>query len=316
MLRNDERWVVFMEFNFHWSPAYAPPDLFDVKAMGGALEEVVNATDSLIYVDPRNKDEAVTLDSVTYYPPSRPEYLVLLFSYSNVRGADPGFKNLKTRKNRVEKKQLDEAVAASAHLVISLKQKARKGDHYYPALLEDVGGIGKTKIQAALTAMVRGRRNFTFVDEDGRNRAATIHTELLGLDDETVKADASGGRMSYFVAIKENKNPPLFDEGLGIRQTRQEVRLKPAKDAVPTTLKDMLTKLAAAAKRKGYDRVRVHYVRQDGKNRSLTFGTHREDAEDFLIKRVEKIKLKSTVGQTHDEPNEELVKAMVGHLRG
>lgn len=315
VLRNDERWVVFMESGFRWVPAQAPA-MLDMKTLGTLLENVVKTSHAVQHLDPKNKDEAVSLDSVTFYPKSRPEFLVLLFSYTNVRGADPGFKNLKTRKNRTEAKKADEAVAASAHLVISLNQKSRKKHSYYPALIEDITGLGKTKMQQAITMMIATQKTFSFKDEDGKTRAANVKFEMTGLDDEQVSEDASAGRLSYFVAIKERKNHPLFDDTLTARITREEVKLKPAKDEIGGSFIETLASIGKVAKRKGYDKVQVHYVRKDGKNRSITFGTHREDAEDFLIKRIDKIELKNTVvAQTHDAPCDELVKAMAGLLR-
>lgn len=315
MLRNDERWVVFMESGFRWVPHEAP-DMLDLKTLGQVLETVVGTNDADQFPDPRNKDELVSLDSVTYYPPSNPEALVLLFSYSNVKGADPGFKNLATKKKRTEPKKKNEAVAASAHLVIMLKQRTRKKHSYYPALIEDVSGLGKTKMQQAITSIINAKKRFSFKDENGNVKAAHPRFEMLGLDDEQVTEDADGGTMSYFVAIRELRKPTTFDDDLGIKVTREEVKLKPAERvAGDRSVKAWLTKLAKAARAKDYDKVRVHYERKDGKNRSITFGTHREDAEDFLIKRIDKIPLKTAVGQTHDEPCEELVKAMVAHLR-
>lgn len=315
MLRNDERWVVFMESGFHWVPREAP-DMLDMKQLGALLEKVVGTKDADQCPDPENPGETVTLDSVTYYPPSKPEALVLLFSYCNVKGADPGFKNLKTRKKRTEAKKEDEANAASAHLVILMKQKTRKKHSYYPALIEDVDSLGKTKMQRAITSMIGVKQRFSFKDEEGSVKQAHARFEMLGLDDEQVTKDASGGTFSYFVAIRELPGRPSFDDDLNIKKTREEVRLKPKDKVVGSaSIREWLKKLAKSAEAQEFDRVRVHYARKDGKNRSITFGTHREDAEDFLIKRIEKIPLKTPVAQTHAEPCEELIKAMFGLLK-
>lgn len=314
VLRNDERWVVFMESSIRWVPAEAP-DMLDIRQLGALLAKIVGTSAASQYIDPKNQDEVVTLDSATWYPPKKPEALVLLFSYSHAKGADPGFKNLKTRRNRIERKKQDEANAASAHLVVSLTQKSRKKHHYYPAVIEDVEGLGKTKMQRAINQMIDAARKFSFKDEDGNTKAAHARFEMFGLDDEQVTNDVEGGTLSYFVAIRELRNTPSFDDELDVRMTREEVKLKPKEKVVGSSLKAWLNKLAKAAESRNYDRVRVHYSRKDGKNRSITFGTHREDAEDFLIKRVEKISLKTVVGQTHDAPCDELVKSMAACLK-
>jgi hypothetical protein len=303
-----------MEAALRWSPSQSP-DMLDIEGLGKILGSVVGTPEATRYLDPKNKDEAVSLDAVTLYPPSKPEFLVLLFSYSNIKGADPGFKNMKTRKNRTSHKQQDEAVAASAHLMISLKQKVRNKYSYYPALLEDVTSLGKTKMQKAITEMIDARKKFSFKDEDGNARAARVRFEMVGLDDEQVAEDASSGRLSYFVAIKERRDRPRFDDSLAVNVTREEVKLKPKDDGVGGDLKARFAAIARVAKEKGYDKVQVHYVRKDGKGRSITFGTHREDAEDFLIKRIDKIELKTIVCQTHDTTCAELVKSMASLLR-
>lgn len=313
MLRNDERWVVFMESGVRWVPQRAPNTLTALE-LGAILEEVVDTPEADQRVDDKNADEMVSLDSVSYYPSDDPEVLVLLFSYSNIKGADPGFKNLKTRAKRTESAKSNEAVAASAHLVIRLEEQFRNKYSYYPALIEDVGGIGKTKMQRAITQMIGARRTFGFKDEHGTH-AANARFVMAGLDDEQVEDDVSGGRLSYFVAIRERRDNPSFDDDLKVKVTREEVKLKAAKDAeIGSNVKEWFGKLAKSAKEKNFDKVQVHYVRKDGKNRSITFGTHREDAEDFLIKRIEKIPLETVVAQIHDEPCEELVMAMADRL--
>jgi hypothetical protein len=304
-----------MESSCHWIPNGAP-DMLDMDELGKLLQGVVGTPVADFHPDPMNTGEVVSLDNVSFYPPSKPEALVLLFSYCDVKGADPGFKNLKTRAKRTEHKKQNEAVAASAHLVIWLKQKTRNKYSYYPALIEDVESLGKTKMQNAITAMVGASKNFSFKDEDGTPKAAHLRFQMFGLDDEQVTEDVSGGTLSYFVAIRERKDAPIFDDELGVKVTREEVKLKTKEKIFGTKgIKIWLKKLAKSAEEKNFDRVRVHYERKDGKNRSITFGTHREDAEDFLIKRIDKISLTTIVGQTHDKPCAELVEKMVALLK-
>lgn len=171
-------------------------------------------------------------------------------------------------------------------------------------------------MQQAITLMIDSRKRFSFKDENGDVRAAKVRLEMFGLDDEQVTEDAAGGKLSYFVAIRERSDKPLFDDALKVKVTREEVKLKTDEKIVADKdVKSWLGKLAKAAKKKDYDKVQVHYVRKDGKNRSITFGTHREDAEDFLIKRIDKIPLKTSVAQVHNHPCAELVKEMAARLK-
>lgn len=315
MLRNDERWVVYMEASFRWSHHEAPDSLLNLDGLRKILLSAVNTEVAIQALEEDDDNEAIVLDSVSTHPKTKPKFLVLLFSYVNRKGADPGFKDIKTRKSRVETKKGDEGVAASAHLLVSLRGKKKGNKIYYPALIEDVTGLGKTKMQQAVTKIIRRKKNFSFSDGDGGKRSALPTFEMSGLDDEQVTEDASKGRLGYFVLIKERRDKPLFDESVDAVVTREEIKLKPSDTAVKG-LKAKLVKLAKAASGRGYDKVRVQYVREDGKNRSITFGTHREDSEDFLIKRIEKIKLsKTTVSQIYTKPCDELVGAMADLLK-
>ncbi|MDY4296845.1 MULTISPECIES: hypothetical protein [unclassified Xanthomonas] len=315
VLRNDERWVIHMEAGVRFVPSKAP-NVMPISELRQILEETIAAGNVTFHPDPANKDEVVTLDFVHMYPvPAYPTHMVLLFTYTNKSGADPGFRNLDTGSSRTAPKKKGEGNATSAHLVISLKDKHRKGHSYWPAILEDVGGLGKTKMQAALNHFIASRRNFSFKDEEGNVVAASARFYLDGLDDQKLEKDMEKGRISYFVAIKEKKDKPSFDELTGLRVASQITKLKPSKE-FDGPVKGWLNKIAEACRGQGYDKVRVHYVRQDGKNRSLTFGTHREDAEDFLIKQVDRIVLQNIdLAQTHPAPCVDLIKAMTALMK-
>ncbi len=124
-----------------------------------------------------------------------------------------------------------------------------------------------------------------------------------------------GGKLQYFVAIRDSKEEPRFDDA-PLVVSRETVKLKPVGEGVVDDVKGLFGKVAAAAKRQGYDRVRVHYSRKDGKGRSLTFGTHREDAEDFLIRRVEKLTVATKeLTQIYAAPCMSLIEKMAGLLK-
>ncbi|WP_372165451.1 hypothetical protein [Xanthomonas euvesicatoria] len=328
MLRNDERWVIFMEANVDFVPGKAP-NVMKVDEFATLVMRVPGTSLAEHKADPLKGDELITLDRAVLYPADNPKALVLLFSFTNAAGADPGFRNMDTKANRVEPKKPREANAFAAHLVILLKDKVFGGKYYWPALLEDVPSVGKSRIQLAVTNMLNGLAIFQYKDESGSERKIEPRFKLMGLENETVAKDISGGKLSYFVAIKDVAGKPSFDPISGLQVTSQQTKLKPARDRskkgaiakLPAesgrsqTVKDYLRNIAAAGKEHGYDRMRVHYTREDGKNRSFTFGTAREDSEDFLIKKVDRIKnLKTKLGQTHPQISDELVQEMIKRL--
>lgn len=314
MLRNDERWVVFMEAFVSFVPKKSP-NVLTVDELRNALHGVVGTASAVHIFDQKKADEAVTLDFADYEIIDGKKYLVLLFSYTNKNGADPGFRHMATGANRTEGKKPGEAVAASAHLVISTVEKNFGGKTFWPALIEDVAGIGKTKMQAAVTAMIASALRFQFKNEDQKVQAANARFQLQGLDEESVQKDLKGGKLQYFVAIRDLKGEVRYDDA-PLAASRETVRLKPVGDGLVDDIKGLFGKVAAAVKKRGYDRVRVHYSRKDGKGRSLTFGTHREDAEDFLIRRVEKITVESKdLTQIYAVPCKSLIRKMAGLLK-
>lgn len=315
MLRNDERWVIFMEAGVDFIPKKAP-NVFSIDELKNVLSAVVGTPNAVHVFDQKKADEAVTLDFADYLMVGREQYLLLLFSYTNKNGADPGFRHMTTGVNRTEQKKTGEAVAASAHLLISTKPKIAGGKSFWPALIEDVAGIGKTKMQAAVTAMIAASLRFSFQDEEGKVIAAHAKFFLKGLDEEDVVKDVQGGKLSYFVAIREKVAEPQFDEAAPVVVSREEVKLKPVGDGLLDDVKKLFSSVAKASKKHGYDKVRVHYARKDGKGRTLTFGTHREDAEDFLIRKVEKILVPTKdLTQAHSSPCQALVSEMARLLK-
>lgn len=314
MLRNDERWVIYMDAGVRFVPSRAP-NAMTLNELHDVLKTVVGTKDALHHPDQNKKDEAITLDHAEMMTLNGLKSLVLIFSYTNQNGADPGFREMVAGKNRTEPKKKNEAVAASAHLVISTVPHGRSGSLPWAALIEDVTGVGKTKIQSAVSAMIRSRLRFTWQDEDGKVQAADARFVLDGRDCDDVTEEIEKGTLAYFVAIKESEVAPEFDAEGYFVTSKEEVRLKPTwKDGI--SVKDLMKKVAKIGARHGFEKVRVQYQRSDGKGRSLTYGTHREDAEDFLIKRVEKIELPGqNLAQNHVAPCIPLLTEMFGKLK-
>lgn len=314
MLRSDERWVIHMEAKVEWVPHIAP-NVMEIDELANLLTGVPGSAIASQRVDALSGDEYVTLDAVQWWPANKPVALVLLFSCTNKLGADPGFRNVVNGTNRTEAKKQDEGLSSSAHLVI--RKNAIEGEHgrYWPALLEDVPNIGKTKIQAALTTILGLRGVFTFND-NGTEETASPRFKLHSQEGEDLIKDIGAGQLSYFVAIRERKPSVKFDEIPGLEPVEQTQKFKFGKDFQPDGgMKDFLKKICGASKSAGYKKIRVQYRRPDGKNRSLTLGTHREDAEDFLIKKIEQIDMSaSPLPQMHTTVSSPLVTEMIKKL--
>lgn len=315
MLRSDERWIIHMEAQVSWVPHIAPLTM-TIAELEQILAPIPGTSAASQRVNALSGDEYVTLDSVKYWPTDKsPKALILLLSCTNKLGADPGFRNVVNGANRTEAKKADEGLSSSAHLVIGLNEVAGSHGSYWPALLEDVPNIGKTKIQHALTTMIGLRAKFSF-DNNGTKESASARFQLHSQEGEDLINDIGSGELKYFVATRERKPSIKFDGISGLEPQEQTQKFKIEKNFKPDDgIKSFLTKIIKASRSAGYGKVRLQYVRQDGKNRSLTLGTHREDSEDFLIKKVEKIDVSgSPLPQMHKDISSTLVKEMIKRL--
>ncbi|MEA9886946.1 hypothetical protein VDG05_22010 [Xanthomonas campestris pv. raphani] len=316
VLRSDERWMIHMEAQVAWVP-HTAPNKMAIKDLGTLLQAIPGTPVASQKVDPLNGDEFVTLDAVEYFPPTKPVALVLLLSCTNKAGADPGFRNVVNGANRTEAKKLDEGISSSAHLVIKLKEVTNADGNYWPAALEDVPNIGKTKIQAALTTMIGIRGKFTY-NKGGTEEPASARFVLHSQEAEDLVADiGNAGQISYFVATREKKPSKKFDSIEGLEPVAQTQKFRIQKNFKPEGgLKKYLSSFFGASKSAGYKKVKVTYRRNIGGTRSVTLGTHREDAEDFLIKRTDHLDMSSNpLPQMHTTISPALVQEMLKKLK-
>jgi hypothetical protein len=303
-----------MEAQVSWVP-HTAPNTMSITELGDALASILGTPVASQRVDAANGDEYVTLDAVQYWPPNKPVALVLLFSCTNKAGADPGFRNVINGANRTEAKKTNEGISSSAHLVIRLKEVSEADESYWPAVLEDVPSIGKTKIQSAVTSMIGTVRKYTY-DNNGTKEPASPRFQLHSQEGEDLVKDIGEGQISYLVATRERKPSKKFDEIPGLEPQEQTQKFKLEKGFKPDGgMKKFLLELCGASKSAGYKKIRVNYRRKDGKNRSITLGTHREDADDFLIKKVERIDMTTCpLPQMHTVISKELVAEIVKKL--
>lgn len=315
MLRSDERWIIHMEAKVAWVPHIAP-NAMSIEDLGKLLSPIPGTAVASQRVDSSNGDEYVTLDAVEFWPAKKPEVLVLLLSCTNKAGADPGFRNVINGANRTEAKKTNEGISSSAHLVLRMKEEADGDGPYWPAALEDVPNIGKTKIQAALTTMLNHRGGFSF-NNGGTVEPAHPRFKLHSQEAEDLVTDiGASGNISYFVATREGKPSKKFDGIDGLEPVAQTQRFKVAKGFKPDGgLHTYLSRFFGASKSAGYKKVKVIYRRDNGGTKTVTIGTHREDAEDFLVKRTDRIDMSSNpLPQMHTTISPALVKEMVKKL--
>ncbi|EAA1522482.1 hypothetical protein ACK86U_003163 [Salmonella enterica] len=141
------------------------------------------------------------------------EYLKLLFQYINKDASDPAFSNIKTGATRIEKKQNDEGMGYSAHLLI---KKTPSDPHFpdsYEAVLEEVPGITRALLAQALTAFLR-ENNFSFIRKDGKKELKCRPIfEIDFLAATTLEQSLSTGYLCGLIATRRFKDSSLDDDG-------------------------------------------------------------------------------------------------------
>lgn len=313
MLKAKKRWVIYMRANLRPIPADGPLDI----PMGQALRRLAGLLQAGRLIHTRAKDQQIVrLAEIEWFPaPEEPTHACLLFTYGDVTGADPSFGHMGTGAVRTARKRANEANAVSAHLLVKLRYRIADGLRWYDALLEDVPGIGRSKIQPAVTAMLRDAAGFHYRDPEGQPAVARPALELMPKNSEDLLADLQRGKLRYFLAVKPLPNEEL-DEEAGVDQVQETRKLVPAQAPDSrASLRDMLRKVLRWANREGFDQVRLVYARHDGQGKTVTLDSPREDAEDLLINKIDEIELDAPIDQATEHVQRELVQKMLQRLR-
>lgn len=141
------------------------------------------------------------------------DYLKLLFQYVNKDASDPAFSNIKTGATRIERKQSDEGMGYSAHVLI---KKTPADPHFpecYEAVIEEVPGITRALIAQALTAFMRDN-NFSFIRQDGKKELKCRPIfEIDFLAATTLEQSLSTGYLCGLTATRRFKDNSLDDDG-------------------------------------------------------------------------------------------------------
>lgn len=325
-LRSLERWAVFLEIGCRLNGKGTPgipiePTIKRLQALvrkGGALHWRQHGV------------RGVTLDQVTSKKlEDGTSVYILLFSCGDKEGADPGFKDLSTKKSRIERKRGQEGVGMSAHLVIHAKQvEITAGTIWYRAILEDVPTVGRSSILPAVNWFLKSSGAFKYADKHGVVKESAASWIIEAEEIQDVVDEAAAGRFQYFELIKTSVRGDFFDEDgeivedLDIKRVRLTEQVEDGalvragfKGRISgDIIKNALKSLIAIGRERNYDRFRIAYTRMDDKNRIVTYNTPREDAQDLMTKRIEHIVLKNPMDQCTDHVNNELVGLMIGKL--
>ncbi|EPA0093714.1 hypothetical protein ACQYJY_002393 [Enterobacter hormaechei] len=206
LLGDNERFIIKCDVDLEPFPKEAPsmllrnciPTLFDLKKKAEAFYEINKGRSVIRLVD-------VQETSSDYR---------LLFQYANRDASDPAFANLKTGESRIAKKDEDEGLGATLHMVIEKNAKNESFPNTYTAVIEEVPGITRSLLSQALTAFFK-HCGFTFRKPDGKKDL--VCRPIVSIDfhaSSTLEKTLSTGYLSGITAVKKVAKNSLDEDGL------------------------------------------------------------------------------------------------------
>jgi hypothetical protein len=148
----------------------------------------------------------------------------LLINYADTRAVDPVFGHLETGDLRLEPKLEGEGIAVSAHMLISLEPHPNSGT--YLVALEDVPGVGRSKLAPFLTSEFKAVADFPFRDVDDRVKRSRPRAEILGHPSQQLRDDLNAGTLSEIELVRVNLEHGDFDEEGYLQEESRTVRLR------------------------------------------------------------------------------------------
>lgn len=233
------------------------------------------------------------------------QILYLLINFSDTNVTDPAFENLETGALRVEPKLHGEGVAISTYMAIDLQPHNDRTPHYR-VILEDVPGIGRTKLCPFLTYLVRTSDvRVEWPDPEGKKRVSRPDFALEGTRSQTLEEDMADGKLSFIELVRYRPDAEFDEEGV-LQQEKAVFRLKVK--SVPDDDKVVfLNRIKNKAFGKGYTEMRVGYSPEKEKSKTIDFGTAREDVADVLTIRTSEVRLADQRMQCETEIRDDVV---------
>lgn len=242
----------------------------------------------------------------------------LLFNYGNSRLTDPAFLHLDAGTIRIAGKEPREGIAVSAHMALSFDQP-RRNEFRYRALIEDVPGIGKTKIIPFLTAEIKLSTSYSFKDENGAEKSLRIYPDLRLHQSQQLRDVLAGGGVITAVELVRYNGDAGFDEEGVLKEERASLVLKIERNEDQSLMAKTLARIRGRGAEQGYTEMRLVWKQQSQvgreRQRSARIGLGREDAMDAVFGRQTEIKLTEAQPQCRSDLSEEVCSNLLGLLR-
>lgn len=307
MLKSKERWIIHYHTHLEPIPADGPTEI-PLRSVLDHIEAKFQAGYAFAEVD------KVTLRIQQMRIGRR--WAALLVTNFDPRGANAAYGYAETGSVRPLTRRRGESNAYSAHVLIRLDPDSPTAGGFprYRFAIEDVPGLGKTRVQPFLNQLIRDNMR-SFRDRQQANREYYPRISFWPYLAQSLGSEVEEGVLKHFELVKEVSAPGGFDEHGFTTQVSEVVKLKP----VPTqtfTFDGIFKAVKAAASRQGYDRVKIVYNGVDGNQRSAKFNPSRQDLDDVIQSKYEKVELNTSLTQCEVDFCLELIRKMRRQMTG
>lgn len=235
--------------------------------------------------------------------------LVLLTSSADPNSGDPVFEHLLTGDQRVEPKNKDEGVGASAHMAFC-RTPIHVGAHSkeYVAALEWGLGLGRTALKNFLNKQLR-QVVFEYDDDHGETKEAYYKIDLNPLASESLMEKLEKGRPLAFELIHNIPKSDKFDESSRIEKRRERVRWQAGSGVMG---RQFIRKIAERCRGESdYNTISIEY--RDGETGKKTTESFpiAEDLMNQMCSKSVRVDLEAPLGQSVSEIREELAVRMI-----
>jgi hypothetical protein len=280
MLDQSERWISFNETFLEPSPHDADYtemsvilDLLYEKFQTGECVKMINNNTAALRITDFEIDQE---NGIAF----------ILFQYSDKSITNPVFSDLETGELRTEPKLDGEGIAVSAHYVISLKENDVKNT--YVTILENIPGIGRTRLDAFLASEFREIcKNDTSFEYTKNKIGYRPIPRTLGLATQSLKDDLNNGYLSHISLIKHTNSKSEFDEDGYTKEKSRIIEIKLSDKFNGDDAHKIINLMKKRGFKNGYELMKVKFKNE--KTRTINVETRVEDAFDVLYTRQEKL---------------------------
>lgn len=302
MLKAHERWVLHYLVHLEPVPAEGPVDI----SMRSAIDHLKSLADAR---NAKADVNGVVLRVAKVEVDGN--WAKILFLNFDPSGAVPTFGSAETGEIRVSDRQDGESNTYSAHAVIRLSPEGNTSAGYpqYRMTLEDVPGLGKTRLLPLINKLLRTNTR-SFTDRQGvEGRSFHPKLSVWPYFEASVKQEIQDGVLRHFELVRRAPRRGALDERRGVKEISRSVKFRPVfSDGY--TLEAALDGLRRLASRAKYDQVKIVYRGPKGNQLSASFNPSRQDFEDVLQSKYVHVHLRSPMRNATTEIAEELSEAM------